>query len=116
MDGVVVVGARDDGEVRAQGAGGEGDEDVVGVVGDGGDQARRALDPRVDQHLVLAGVAVDDRQPLRGGLVERRLVDVDHHEGDALAPQVAGDLPPDAAVAAEDVVAGELLHAPFHPP
>ena len=68
---------------------GVGYEDVVRVLGDGGNQSTRTLQARLPEHLVVGRITVYDRLPVAGSIVERSLVRVDY--GDRPGLEAARD-------------------------
>ena len=115
--GVLRGGPRDDQDVVAQLAGGQRDEDVLGVGVDARDHAPGPVDARLLEHVVLGGLVLDVRDPRLGGVLTMLGVHVDHDERRADPLQVTGDLAADAAESADDVVVGvgvdHLLGAPL---
>jgi hypothetical protein len=103
----------DDEQIRSQGAGGDREEQVVGVRREGGHEHAGPLDPRRPQHTLIGGVALQGGDGQAGQAVG---VAVDHHHVGAPGGDEGGDAAPDAPVAADDHVPGPVGDAPFHPP
>jgi hypothetical protein len=106
---------RDDVEVGTELTCRQRGEDVLGVRVHAGDHPPCALDPRLDQDLVLVGAPLEVQHPhlvdrfAHGGVV------LDHNERHAGGAQVTRNLSADATEAADQVVVldvGDLvLHA-----
>jgi hypothetical protein len=102
-------GAGDDRDVRAQLAGGQRDEDVLGVGVHAGDHRAGALDAGVAQRVVLGRLGEDEAHPRPTGVLAVARLLVDDHVGRARGAQVARDLAADPPEAADDEVVGEAL-------
>jgi len=102
--GVLDRGSRDDHDVRPQLTRGERDEHVVGVGVGAGDDRTCPRDPRLDEHGVVGGVALDEMQSQRRCDLAVLGILVDDHAVRASRAQVACDLAADAAEATHDVM------------
>ena len=114
-----VLGAGDHDHVRVQVARGEGDEDVVRVVGQGRHHGLRTVYARAQQGDVGGRVAGHDGQARGARLRQALLVLLDDADGGAHLGQLRADRRADASVTADDHVfleSGErAFHAPFPP-
>ena len=114
--GALLGGARGDVDLRIEALGGEQDEEVIGVGGEGGDQAAGALDADLAQGLVAGGIGGHGQHAGEHGAFGAFGVDIDHDEGHAGVLQFGGGAAAHASVAADDVVILQLVDHAFIPP
>jgi hypothetical protein len=102
--------------VGVQALGGQEDEKVVGVGGEGGDQAAGAVDGDVAQGFVARGISEDGEHAGRHGALDALGLVIDHDEGDAGVLQLGCGPAADASESADDEVILELVDHMFVPP
>ena len=109
------LAARDDAHVRIELLGGDHDHQVARVVASDREDTLRLVDIGGRQMIVVAGVPV---QPEHAGeailvLLEASLLRIDGNEVAIGVHQFGGHVAPDAAEAADDVVALQLARTCF---
>ncbi len=112
------LAARDDAHVRIELLGGDHDHQVARVVAGDRKDTLGLVDIGCRQMVVVAGIAM---QPEHAGeallvFLETRLFGIDGDEVAVGIHQFGSHVTPDAAEAADDVVALQLAHLLFHAP
>ena len=113
--GLLLRGARDDAQVRAQRARDHCDVNVLGVRVDGADQAARPVDPGFTQDLLGRRRPQQVRDSIALHVLLQLHLAVDHDERHGCGLQLARNRAAHASVRADDEVVVQLVDAAVHP-